>query len=327
MSPENAADDADVDLDLLRSSAREFLAERGEKDSVEDLARMDWTGLLVDESLGGAGWLPVEAVVIAGEIGRAGDRSAWFGTTMAAAALASAPADIRDRLLPSLLDGTVAAGLALAGGTVRVTNAEALRLLITLGDNGVHLFELSDATPRSRDDELLDVSRPAWRVELSGTDGVLVGEKQRADQLLAVARVLLSADSLGALSMTFVRLLSYLKDRIAFGAPIASFQAVQHRLVELLVLETKASAVIMKAARALASTAATGEAVELSAAAHAFVTAKAAAAVDECMQLSGGIGFTWEYPLHHELRRTFTNGHLLGTARSSRSAYAQKVGW
>lgn len=319
--------DDGVDLELLRDSAREFLAGRGEKDSVADLAAMDWTGLLVDESLGGAGWLPVEAAVVSEEIGRAGDRSTWLGTTIAAAALGSAPVDIRDRWLPSVLDGTVPSGSALAGGTVRVIDADSLQFLVTLGDNGIHLFELSDATPRTRDDEMLDVSRPAWRVELTGTDGVLVGGPERADQLLAVAKVLLSADSLGALSATFERLVGYLKNRMAFGAPIASFQAVQHRLVELLVFEAKARAVIMKAARALASEDAVTRAVDISDVAHAFVMSKASAAVDECMQLSGGIGFTWEYPLHHELRRTFTNGYLLGTARSSRAAFAERAGW
>lgn len=209
MAPDDAAD-----VDLLRSSAREFLADRGEKDSVEDLAQLDWTSLLVDEQYGGAGWLPVETVVIAEELGRAGDRSPWFGTTMAAAALTSAPAEIRDRWLPSLLDGTVRAGLALAGSTVRVTSADALRLVITLGSAGIHLFELSDTTSSSRDDELLDVDRPAWRVELAGTEGVPVGEIERADRLLAVGRVLLSADSLGALATTFERLVAYLKERI-----------------------------------------------------------------------------------------------------------------
>lgn len=326
MAPDSAVDEA-IDLDLLRSSAREFLSERGEKDSVEGLARMDWTGLLVEECLGGAGWLPVETAVIAEEIGRAGDRSGWFGTTLAAAALSSAPADVRDRWLPSVLDGSIPAGLALSGGTVRVTNADALRLLVTLGSSGIHLFELSEATPRTRDEELLDVSRPAWRVELTDVDGLLIGDSPRSDQLVAVARVLLSADSLGALSATFERLVAYLKDRIAFGAPIASFQAVQHRLVELLVFEAKARAVIMKAARALATTEDSSSAIQLSAAAHAFVTAKATSAIDECMQLSGGIGFTWEYPLHHELRRAFTNSHLLGSARTSRTAYARQVGW
>jgi alkylation response protein AidB-like acyl-CoA dehydrogenase len=81
----------------------------------------------------------------------------------------------------------------------------------------------------------------------------------------------------------------------------------------------------MRAARAIAS--ADARAPVLTAAAHAFVAAKAAAAVDECMQLSGGIGFTWEYPLHHELRRVFTNGQLMGTARASRQLLAEVSGW
>jgi alkylation response protein AidB-like acyl-CoA dehydrogenase len=96
-------------------------------------------------------------------------------------------------------------------------------------------------------------------------------------------------------------------------------------LVDLLVLEAKARAIVMKAARALAADA--DDAPTLSAVAHAFVAAKAAAAVDECMQLSGGIGFTWEYPLHREMRRVFTNAYLLGTARSSRGLIADKAGW
>lgn len=319
--------EADVDLDLLREAARDFLTGRVAHDSVKELAVMDWTGLLADENLGGSGWRPVEATVIAEELGRAQNLSTWFGCVLAGAALSSAPSEVRDRWLPAMLDGTAMAGCALAGDTVRVVRGDAIDILVTLGRNGIHLFEVSGATPRCLDDELLDVTRAAWRVDISGADSVLIGGPQRADQLLAAARILLSADSLGAVSMTFERLVAYLKERIAFGAPIASFQAVQHRLVDLLVFEAKARAIIMKAARALASGDDSDDVIALSAAAHAFVTAKATAAVDECMQLSGGIGFTWEYPLHHELRRVFTNGHLLGTARSSRALVAERSGW
>lgn len=317
----------EVDLDFLRGSAREFLAGRGEKESLKDLAAMDWTGLLVDEALGGSGWLPLEASVVAEELGRSRDRSAWFGTAMAAGALTSAPADVRDRWLPAVIDGSVAAGFALAGGTVRVAKGDEVDVVVTVGGKGVHLFEVAEGLSKSCDAELLDVSRAVWRMELSGAQGVPIGAPGRAEQLLAVAKVLLSADSLGALSSTFERLVAYLRERTAFGAPIASFQAVQHRLVDLLVLETKARAVVTKAARALASAETSDEAVTLAAVAHAFVTAKASAAVDECMQLSGGIGFTWEYPLHHELRRVFSNGYLLGTSRSSRAVIAERAGW
>jgi alkylation response protein AidB-like acyl-CoA dehydrogenase len=325
------ADEDDVDLDLLRDGARHFLAERGEQASVKELAAaMDWTGLLVEENLGGSGWRPVETTVLAEELGRARDGSTWFGCVLSAAALSSAPGEVRDRWLPAMLNGTAAAGCALSGDTVRVASGDAIDILVTLGRNGIDLFEVSDAMPRSRDGELLDINRAAWRVDVSGADSVLIGGPERADQLLAVARVLLSADSLGALSTTFERLVAYLKERIAFGVPIASFQAVQHRLVDLFLFEAKARAVIMKAARALVGgdvSDISDDAIALSATAHAFVTARATAAVDECMQLSGGIGFTWEYPLHHELRRVFTNGYLLGTARSSRTLLAERSGW
>ncbi|MCV7220525.1 acyl-CoA dehydrogenase family protein [Mycolicibacterium elephantis] len=319
-----ALDDA-VDIELVRGAARAFLTGCDTQDSLKDLAAMDWTGLLVEEDLGGSGWRPVETTVIAEELGRAGNSTQWLGCVTAAAALSSAPVDVRNRWLPPMLDGTGTAACALFGDVTRVVRADAVDVIVTFDGNGIRLFEGAGSLRRELDDELLDVNRPVWRVELAGADSVQIGGPERAQQLLALARVLLSADSLGALSAAFERLVAYLKDRIAFGAPIASFQAVQHRLVELLVFEAKARAVLTKAARALASEAATG--VGLSAVAHAFVAANATAAVDECMQLSGGIGFTWEYPLHHDLRRVFTNGYLLGTARSSRALFAAGAGW
>lgn len=153
----------------------------------------------------------------------------------------------------------------------------------------------------------------------------------QAERLFAAGRLLISADVVGALSNALGRLTAYLKERVAFGAPIASFQAVQHRLVDLLVFEEKSRAIVTKGARTLASAALADDAmrtaVTQAAVAHAFVSAKATAAIDECMQLSGGIGFTWEYPLHHELRRAATDACLLGTARSSRALLAEVSGW
>lgn len=317
-------DSAAVDLDLLRTSARQFLAERGEKESVKDLAAMDWTGLLVDEAMGGAGWRPVETCVVAEELGRANDRSAWFGTTIAAAALASAPDDVREELLPGLLAGTASAGVAVVD-SARIIRGDEIDIVVLLGRNGIHLLRALDPVRLVPDVDLLDVTRTVWRIDLAGAPRALIGPPERATELMAVVRLLVSADSVGAVSMTRERLTAYLRERVAFGAPIASFQAIQHRLVELLVFEVKARAVVLRAARAIA--AADARAPVLTAAAHAFVAAKAAAAVDECMQLSGGIGFTWEYPLHYELRRVFTNGQLMGTARSSRALLAEVSGW
>lgn len=134
--------DDDVDLGLLRESARDFLAQRGETDSVKGLAAMDWTGLLVEERLGGAGWRPVEACIIAEELGRARDSSAWLGTAIAAAAVASAPDAIGDRWLPALLDGTATAGVTAAENIVRVVRGDEADIVVTLGHNGIHLVNV-----------------------------------------------------------------------------------------------------------------------------------------------------------------------------------------
>jgi len=320
-------DHLDVDLDFLRVSARDFLAGRGEKDSIEELARLDWTGLLVADADGGVGWRPVEAAVIAEEIGRAGDRSAWLGSAVAAAALATAPDAVRQELLPGLLDGSVAAAVALptSAETVRVARADRCASLVLLADDGIELINPVDGLPRRDDADLLDVNRPVHRVDVSGAPRQSIGTAERSAELRRVARLLVSADSIGALSATFDRLVGYLNDRIAFGAPIASFQAVQHRLVDLLVLQVKSRAIVMKAMRAVA--AGDPQAALLTASAHAFVAAKTTAAVDECMQLSGGIGFTWEYPLHHELRRVFDNAQLFGTARAGHAELMEVAGW
>lgn len=318
------AAEVDVDLDFLRSSARAFLTGRGEKDSIHDLAAMDWTGLLVEDDRGGAGWLPVEAAVVAEELGRAGDCSGWWGTTVAAAALASAPDDVGDGLLHAVLAGDAVVATAPDGPTIRVVGG-APEALITLGCNGVHLIDGAAALPQRPADDLLDVLRPACTLEIDSAPRQLIAGPARAAQLAAVIRLLVSADSIGAVSSARQRLVDYLRDRVAFGAPLASFQAIQHRLVELLVFEVKARAIVMKGARA-AATGGTG-AEALSLAAHAFVAARATGAVDECMQLSGGIGFTWEYPLHHELRRVFDNAQLLESPRSAHAHYAEVSGW
>lgn len=322
----------DLDLDLVRISAREFLAGRGDTDSIGDLAAMDWLGLLVSEDLDGVGWRPVEACLIAEELGRAQDRSPWFGCAVAAAAFADAPDSIREDWLTETLAGTAVVGFAPAGDVVQIVGGDTVRAVVTAGRNGVHLIELAVTDDRWTDGDALDIARPLWCVNVSGATGVQIGSPTQAQRLMAIGRLLVSADAIGALSSTVARLIAYLKERIAFGVPIASFQAVQHRLVDLLVLEVKSRAIVAKAARTLASAdidddARVRTAVAHSAAAHAFVAAKTTAAVDECMQLSGGIGFTWEYPLHYELRRAATDAVFLGTARSSRALFAEVSGW
>ena len=211
-----------------------------------------WTGPACSSTtgLGGAGWRPVEACVIAEELGRAHDSSPWFGIAMAAAAFASRrtgsvtagwparfPAQHRRRVSPPMTC------------VARRPWGDSRHLAVVAAAQRSAPVDLSDADNRWPDRDAFDFARPLWCVDIRRI-GVLIGSTNQAQRLMAIGRLLVSADAIGALSSTLARLTAYLKERIAFGAPIASFQAVQHRLVDLLVLEVKSRAIVSKAARA-----------------------------------------------------------------------------
>ena len=321
------ADEDGVDLDLLREAARDFLSGRVAQDSVKELAAMDWTGLLVEEKLGGSGWRPVETTVIAEELGRALNSSTWFGCVLSAAALASAPGETarpmvardarRDR------DGRLRAVRRHRSGGVRRCN----RHLGHAGAQGNPSFRgIGNAMPRSRDDELLDVSRAAWRVDISEA-------RERADRWARTSGSAARGREGSAQRGLAGSLRDHIRaaDRLSEGAH--RFRCADREFPSgatpaggSVGLRGEGTRGHHEGRPCLEADEISDDAIALSAAAHAFVAAKATAAVDECMQLSGGIGFTWEYPLHHELRRVFTNGYLLGTARSSSCASRGEVG-
>jgi alkylation response protein AidB-like acyl-CoA dehydrogenase len=137
--------------------------------------------------------------------------------------------------------------------------------------------------------------------------------------------VLAAAISLGSLRAALERLITYLTERVAFGSRIASFQAIQHRIVDLSLLEIRAGVAVDAAARSLAADPAGSS--RLASVAHAYAAEHVPPGLDECIQLTGGIGFTWEYPLHHELRRSVADGSSFGSARSSREALLAVTGW
>jgi len=308
----------EIDLELLRTTARGYLAAPR---SATDIAKMGWTGLLVDEASGGAGWRPVEAAVIAEELGRAQNATSWDGSTLCAAALAQwGDTDLRDRWLPGLLDGSVT-GAVTIGFAPRAVGAP--HVVVACGDDGLRFIDGSDAVA-AQDHASLDTRRDVRALAVPEAQST-IGHAAAAATIAGLLRVLVAADALGVLTAARERLVEYLRSRDAFGQPVASFQAIQHRLVDLLVFESRARAIIARAAREAAED---GTAFPRSAAvAHAFVAAGVVPAVDECIQLSGAIGFTWEYPLHHELRRALADTTLAGTARLSRSVVAEEGGW
>jgi len=117
---------------------------------------------------------------------------------------------------------------------------------------------------------------------------------------------------------------THLGQRHQFGRALASFQAIKHRLADILVDLERARSAARYAAAAFDQDPAT--AVLPSAVAGAICTDAVIRVAHECVQLHGGIGFTWEHPAHYYLRRALGDEAVFGSARADRSLVADLLG-
>jgi alkylation response protein AidB-like acyl-CoA dehydrogenase len=127
---------------------------------------------------------------------------------------------------------------------------------------------------------------------------------------IVLATVMVVADTVGAMSALFEMALQYAKDRIAFGRPIGSFQALKHQLADMS-LSLEASRAVLDAAIAAQDTGAP-DAAETASIAKAWVGDHGIDLAQGCLQVFGGIGYTWEHNLHLFLRRITMNALLYG---------------
>lgn len=164
-----------------------------------------------------------------------------------------------------------------------------------------------DLTRRFGEVRFEDVRLPADAVLGPGGSGGQVRERAAA-----VATVLQCAAAVGASEHLFATTVDYLRQRVQFGRPIASFQAIKHRLADLLVSVEAMRAAAHYAALAVADD--MDDAAEAVATAGAYVKPTAAGLAGECLQLTGGIGFTWEHDLHLYLRRARVDEVCYGDA-------------
>jgi alkylation response protein AidB-like acyl-CoA dehydrogenase len=275
-----------------------------------DAADLGWLGLHVPEEYGGSGFGLLELVVVVEELGRAVTPGPFVPTVIASAVIAAAAsADVQQRLLPGLVDGSMVGGVALeaevelrdgrahgAAGVV-VSGALANRLLVAVGDD-VAIVDCTSGvameTPHN-----LDPTRRSARVTLDGAAAeILPGARQG---LVDHARLLFAAESVGVARECTEMAAEYAKVREQFGRPIAMYQAVKHHCANMLVAAELSTAAVWDGARAAATG---GDQLSLTAALAATLAIPAA---DFCaqhnIQVHGGIGFTWEHDAHLYLRR------------------------
>jgi alkylation response protein AidB-like acyl-CoA dehydrogenase len=338
----------------LRASLRTLLAARSpwnevlartesEKTYDADLWRsiaveMGLAGLIVPEDLGGAGASYREAAVVCEELGRAVAPIPYLGSAIVATtALLSAGSDLVGDLASGARVGALVVPFSTAPGAVRpsvtvsdgrlsgtVTSvAEAIPadLLLVPTANGLYAVDAAQASLMPVTS--FDMTRQLADVTFDGAAGTLVGTLDAVDDALRAGAAMLASEQLGVATWSLETTVDYLKTRYQFGRLIGSYQALKHRVADLYVDISQARAV----ARYAAACAADGDAdlPVAVAVAQAFNPLVAVRATEECMQLHGGIGFTWEYPVHLYMKRAKSTAIAFGSAAAHRAALAELV--
>jgi alkylation response protein AidB-like acyl-CoA dehydrogenase len=310
----------------LAETAADFLAKRDARGAAralleadaeprpafwDDLAGLGWLGLHLPESVGGAGYGLEELVVVVEELGAAVAPGPFVPTVVASALIEAAGDDsLQTSLLPGLADGSRTAAIALesdvtvadgkASGSVAALLAGGTPdlLVIAAGDD-VLVIEASDAAVAISFPKNLDPTRRAGAVTLSGAPAtVLSGARE---SLVDLARVILSAEAVGVCRTTTEMAAEYAKVREQFGRAIATFQGVKHHCANMLVATELATGAVWDAARAVETG---GDQARIAAATAATLAGPAAyLCANLCMQVHGGIGFTWEHDTHLFFRR------------------------
>ncbi|MEU8527568.1 MULTISPECIES: acyl-CoA dehydrogenase family protein [Streptomyces] len=301
-------------------------------------ADMGAAGLLVPEKLGGQGASHREAAVVLEELGRAVTPVPYLTSSVVATETLLAIEDPRERvtgLLADLAAGRTVAVLAVplsaapdarpaTGGRVTgVADAAVADVLLVPRADGLYAVPAAEAVIEPQTP--LDLTRPLAAVDADAASGVRLADRAAADTairrgLLAGAG-LLASEQLGLAAWCLEETVRHTKERFQFNRPVGSFQALKHRMAQLWLEIVNARA----AARAAADALATGspDAPLTVAVAQAYCSKVAVHAAEECVQLHGGIGMTWEHPAHLALKRAKSDQIALGSAGSHRAVIAE----
>ena len=174
----------------------------------------------------------------------------------------------------------------------------------------------------------LDQTRPLADLTLDSVPARLLASGPDADRAVAAAlaagAAMLAAEQLGVAERCLEMTVTYLKERYQFARPIGSFQALKHRAADLWVAISQARAASRYAAACLAD--GDVDAPVAVALAKAACGDAATLAAQECVQLHGGIGFTWEHPAHLYLKRATSSSIGFGTPDWHRASLASLAG-
>jgi alkylation response protein AidB-like acyl-CoA dehydrogenase len=322
--------------------------------SWHDMAALGWTGLSVPEEHGGAGMSFLEEAVLFEELARALCPGPYWATVALAHPAANGDPELLTRIATEGLSATLAwaevegplslteahlggaraevrgSSWALSGEKVLVPDACCVDEVIVVARSnagaGLWLIAARDAERSSV--STTDRTRGFGRIRLENAPGRLLVGPQEVTEVLsgvrtkALAAVALEAVGVGGAALELAT--TYARQRSQFGRPIGSYQAVSHRIAD--------TYVEMELARSLAYWAAWCVGREpdrvagtAAAAAKAYATEGAVRACERAIQVHGGLGFTWEHPLHRLYRRALWGLAFEATGPQLRASVADVV--
>jgi alkylation response protein AidB-like acyl-CoA dehydrogenase len=230
--------------------------------------------------------------------------------------------------------GDAAAGVdpktRLRGTVTGVADALPAGMLLVPADGvpqGLYLVDMSASGVAKAPVVSLDMTRQLCDLSFDDAPATPIASGPAASRALEAAldagAGILAAEQIGLAQRCLDMTVAYVKERRQFARPVGSFQGLKHRLADLWVAITQARAASRYAAACLASGAPDSKvAVAL---AKAYCSDVAVNAAQECVQMHGGIGFTWEHPAHLYLKRAKADSIGFGTADAHRAALASLV--
>jgi alkylation response protein AidB-like acyl-CoA dehydrogenase len=321
--------------------------------------QMGLQGLIIPEEFGGSGYSYVELIVVLEEMGRRLLCAPYFSTVVLAAnaLLHSGDDAAKKELLPGIASGETIATVAfteengrwdadgitatatksgddwvISGTKMFVLDGHSASLIVVAArtDAGVSLFSVAgDASGLTRTPlSTMDQTRKQARLDFEGTPAKLIGTDgggwDTLSTMLDLAAVGLAAEQVGGAQEVLEMAVQYAKDRVQFGRPIGSFQAIKHKCADMLLEVESAKSAAYYAGWCAAEM--NDELPSVASLAKAYCSEAYFHATAENIQIHGGIGFTWEHPAHLYFKRAKSSELLFGDPTYHRELLAQRIG-
>ncbi len=305
----------------------------------KEMAAQGWLGIHLPEAFGGEGFGLFELAVLLEETGRSMVPGPLLPTVATSALVAEAAApDQAALILPGLIDGSAPATLSFGDACLDVVDHRADGAIVVSGTLRPLLGAMMATTvlaPARGDDGsvtwcLLDVPGsgdgvrvtplasldPTRRLGAVEVEAVTVGPERQLPSLTTqrvreLVVTLMAAEHAGGARWCLETATEYAKVRVQFGRPIGQFQAIKHRLADMAIRVEQMTALAWDAATAV-DTVGSADAALAAATAGALALDGFAVGAKECLQVLGGIGFTWDHDIHLYLKRAMADRQLMG---------------